>query len=31
LALVLTNEFEIRESLGLLQGAFAEPRNRACT
>jgi cytosol alanyl aminopeptidase len=29
LALMLTNEFEIRESLGLLQGAFSEPRNRA--
>ena len=28
LALVLTDEFELREALGLLQGAFGEPRTR---
>jgi cytosol alanyl aminopeptidase len=28
LALVLTDEFELREALGLLQGAFSEPRTR---
>jgi alanyl aminopeptidase len=28
LALVLTDEFELREAIGLLQGAFSEPRTR---
>jgi alanyl aminopeptidase len=28
LAMVLTDEFELREAIGLMQGAFAEPRTR---